>query len=61
MIQSTFHKQLLFIVFLLVANSTNAQTIILPNAYAHNDYWHKRPLLDALDNGFTYVEADVFL
>ena len=38
-----------------------AQTEILPNAYAHNDYWHKRPLLDALADGFTYVEADVYL
>lgn len=37
------------------------QIIPLPNAFAHNDYWHKRPLLDALDNGFTYMEADVFL
>lgn len=33
----------------------------LPNAHAHNDYEHERPLLDALDNGFTSVEADVFL
>jgi hypothetical protein len=38
-----------------------AQSDILPNAYAHNDYWHKRPLLDALADGFTYVEADVYL
>lgn len=33
----------------------------LPNAHAHNDYYHKRPLLDALDQGFCNVEADVFL
>lgn len=33
----------------------------LPNAHAHNDYEHTRPLLDALQNGFTEVEADVFL
>ena len=33
----------------------------LPNAHAHNDYLHDRPLLDALDRGFTSVEADVFL
>ena len=39
---------------------TNAQ-VPLPHAYAHNDYWHKRPLLDALDNGFTHVEADIYL
>ena len=31
-----------------------------PQAHAHNDYEHKRPLLDALDHGFCSVEADVF-
>ncbi len=30
-------------------------------AHAHNDYLHARPLLDALDHGFTSVEADIFL
>jgi hypothetical protein len=33
----------------------------LPGAHAHNDYYHKRPLWDALDRGFTSIEADVFL
>lgn len=33
----------------------------LPRAHAHNDYRHPRPLLDALDNGFGSVEADIFL
>jgi hypothetical protein len=33
----------------------------LPNAHAHNDYWHQRPLFDALDFGFTSVEADIFV
>jgi glycerophosphoryl diester phosphodiesterase len=33
----------------------------LANAHAHNDYLHTRPLLDALDHGFTSVEADIFL
>lgn len=33
----------------------------LPRAHAHNDYAHRRPLLDALDHGFCSVEADVFL
>ena len=33
----------------------------LPQAHAHNDYEHTRPLLDALDQGFTSVEADVYL
>lgn len=29
--------------------------------FAHNDYVHSRPLLEAYENGFRYVEADVFL
>jgi len=33
----------------------------LANAHAHNDYEHERPLLDALAQGFTSVEADVHL
>lgn len=33
----------------------------LPQAHAHNDYEHERPLLDALEQGFTSVEADVWL
>ncbi len=37
-----------------------AQTILFLNGHSHNDYLHKRPLLDALDNGFFSVEADIF-
>src|SRR5438128_8490223 len=33
----------------------------LPQAHAHNDYEHKRPLWDALDRGFCSVEADIYL
>ena len=33
----------------------------LRHAHAHNDYEHKRALLDALDQGFCSVESDVFL
>lgn len=33
----------------------------LPRAHAHNDYEHDRPLFDALDHGFTSVEADIHL
>ncbi|MEM9826307.1 MAG: phosphatidylinositol-specific phospholipase C/glycerophosphodiester phosphodiesterase family protein [Planctomycetota bacterium] len=33
----------------------------LPQAHAHNDYRHPRPLLDALEQGFCSVEADIFL
>lgn len=49
------------LLLLFLSSRLQSQTIILPNAYAHNDYWHKRPLLDALENGFTYVEADIYL
>ena len=33
----------------------------LTHNHAHNDYEHKRPLFDALDQGFTSVEADIYL
>lgn len=33
----------------------------LPQAHSHNDYEHTRPLRDALDQGFTSVEADIYL
>ena len=33
----------------------------LARAFAHNDYEHTRPLLDALDCGFCTVEADIWL
>jgi hypothetical protein len=32
----------------------------LEQAHAHNDYEHARPLFDALDHGFTSVEADIW-
>lgn len=37
------------------------EPVPLPQAHAHNDYEHARPLLDALDAGFGSVEADVWL
>jgi hypothetical protein len=50
----------LFLASLINAETRGAAPIVpLPNAHAHNDYWHGRPLLDALDHGFTSVEADV--
>jgi len=33
----------------------------LAQAHAHNDYEHTRPLFDALAEGFTSVEADIYL
>ncbi len=46
---------------LVVAAEEQKQAIPLPQAHAHNDYEHKRPLYDALAQGFCSVEADVFL
>lgn len=39
-----------------------APQVVVPlaKAHSHNDYLHPRPLLDALDQGFTSVEADIF-
>lgn len=54
-------KKLVIMILLLSGSAAFAQIAILPNAYAHNDYWHKRPLFDALNNGFSYIEADVYL
>ena len=57
-----------FLVLFLICLSANpsfaqdSQTkVVHPRAHAHNDYLHERPLLDALDNGFCSVEADIFL
>lgn len=58
---------LLTLVSLVTATAAPAQadrpTKIRPlaQAHAHNDYLHTRPLHDALDHGFTSVEADIFL
>ena len=38
-----------------------ATSAVFAKAHAHNDYYHDRPLFDALANGFASVEADVFL
>ncbi|MEO7457942.1 MAG: phosphatidylinositol-specific phospholipase C/glycerophosphodiester phosphodiesterase family protein [Gemmatimonadaceae bacterium] len=40
-----------------LAGAAGAQVV----AHAHNDYEHARPLLDALEHGFTSIEADVYL
>ena len=48
------------LLFLALAFTASAQ-MPLPKAHAHNDYEHKRPLLDALEHGFCGVEADIYL
>lgn len=44
----------------IVGNAARAGDA-LPQAHAHNDYRHSRPLLDALQQGFCSVEADIYL
>jgi hypothetical protein len=43
------------------AVSSQASSLGLERAHAHNDYEHERPLFDALDHGFKSVEADIWL
>ena len=54
-------KNLFVFSFLLLNLPLFSQVTPLPNAHAHNDYRHQRPLLDALDQGFMSIEVDVFL
>lgn len=51
---------LAFLGVLLRAVGADAPVRPLANAHSHNDYEHKRPLLDALDQGFCGVEADIY-
>ena len=51
----------LFVVLFQAQTSPIPTIEPLLQAHAHNDYEHERPLLDALAQGFTSVEADVHL
>ena len=53
----------LVLLSVLSCGSHVAGTHVIPlsRAHAHNDYEHDRPLYDALDHGFSSVEADIFL
>lgn len=56
---------LIFLAFALfgMPAAVRAESAVLPltHAHAHNDYEHAHPLLDALDQGFCSVEADIYL
>lgn len=55
-----FRSLILLLSFCLSGYACLAQAVPpIPFAHAHNDYVHKRPLLDALDHGFTSIEVDV--
>lgn len=62
----TNFKCILSIATLAIANLPSRPILAqasssIPIAHAHNDYEHERPLHDALQAGFTSVEADVYL
>jgi hypothetical protein len=56
-------RRLVFYFVLFAGNQlvADSQLPLITQAHAHNDYLHKHPLFDALDNGFCSVEADIFL
>jgi hypothetical protein len=56
-----FCETLFALLFIIIPVIVKSQSITLANAFAHNDYRHKHPLLDAEKNGYTHIEADVFL
>src|SRR5262249_20573166 len=49
--------KIILVVFLFADPSPKPLT----NTHSHNDYEQKRPLLDALDQGFCSIEADIYL
>jgi hypothetical protein len=56
-----FFKALFVLSLFVLPLIVKSQCITLANAFAHNDYRHKHPLMDAESNGYTHIEADVFL
>lgn len=57
-----YSMRLLFIVCCsLFVVCSWAQVTPLIHGHAHNDYVHKRPLIEAIENGFASIEIDVFL
>jgi len=53
-------KHLLLFVIVFIFSNCN-QEIKVIKGHAHNDYENENPLRDAIGNGFTSVEADVYL
>ncbi|PJJ84558.1 PI-PLC domain-containing protein [Mucilaginibacter auburnensis] len=49
-----------FFALLLLTTPVLAQDVVLPNAFAHNDYQHKKPLFEAIKQGYANIEADVY-
>lgn len=49
------------LVIILLSTGGCLGQVAHPNAHAHNDYEHTKPLLDAYANGFRSFEADIHL
>ncbi len=65
---SSFNKAILIILFAaaycilsLSCAEKKEDFVTLKHGHAHNDYKHQHPLIDALHNGFTSIEADIYL
>jgi hypothetical protein len=56
-----FRKNIFLVIVCLLTTVNVSAQVPLANAFAHNDYQHKRPLLDALNYGVANIEADIFL
>lgn len=61
MTPASLYKFFVCLAFVFATMAAVAQTAMLPNAFSHNDYRRKHPLQDALNHGFRYVEADIYL
>jgi glycerophosphoryl diester phosphodiesterase len=64
LLRTRLHLLAVVIVVMISWSTVGAETTTgtpLPQAHSHNDYLHARPLLDALDQGFCSVEADIWL
>jgi hypothetical protein len=60
-IRKDYLKLTFFILLVFTAVDCLSQNISLSHGFAHNDYWHRRPLYDALDKGYVNIEADIYL
>jgi hypothetical protein len=54
-------KNFIFLIGCVACNCVFAQVQPIQHGHAHNDYEHKRPLFEALENGFTSIEIDVYI
>jgi hypothetical protein len=56
-----YSRKTLVSLFAILCLSSISVAQKTPIAHAHNDYEHKRPLFDALEQGFLSFEADIHL